>query len=179
MGYFDVIIRSAPFSVNECHLSFLKQIAKILLHNAKVWRGVLDRGPIFVVCYTNHALDQFLEEIHRFHKHGIVRVGGRSQSEAMQECSLSKLKHKMREVMASYLLTVTHTCFSCGMTALSCSHYMYMSTYMEQRAKLKHKMREVMASYLLTVTHTCFSCGMTALSCSHYMYMSTYMEQRA
>jgi len=87
------------------------KIAKILLHNAKVWRGVLDRGPIFVVCYTNHALDQFLEEIHRFHKHGIVRVGGRSQSKAMQECSLSKLKRKMREVMASYLLTVTHTCF--------------------------------------------------------------------
>lgn len=76
-----------------------KQIAKILLHNKEVWRQKSNRGPILVVCYTNHALDQFLEEIHAFHEEGIVRVGGRSQSEAMQGCSLSNLKRKRREVI--------------------------------------------------------------------------------
>ena len=56
-----------------------------------------------MVCYTNHALDQFLEEIHAFHKVGIVRVGGRSQSKAMQGCSLSDLKRKRREVINVFL----------------------------------------------------------------------------
>ena len=51
-----------------------------------------------MVCYTNHALDQFLEEIQEFHPRGIVRVGGRSQSEAMQRCSLTKRKREMIEV---------------------------------------------------------------------------------
>lgn len=69
----------------------------MLLQNAKVWR-VRKGGPILVVCYTNHALDQFLEEIHEFHPRGIVRVGGRSQSEAMQECNLTKRKREMIEV---------------------------------------------------------------------------------
>ena len=54
--------------------------------------------PILVVCYTNHALDQFLEGIHQFHPKGIVRVGGRSQSEIMKACSLSELKHEMHKV---------------------------------------------------------------------------------
>lgn len=59
------------------------------------------RRPILVVCLTNHALDQFLEGIHKFHPEGIVRIGGRSQSEVMKECSLSELKHKMRQVSLS------------------------------------------------------------------------------
>ena len=75
----------------------LFQITKVLLQNASVWRVKKD-GPILVVCYTNHALDQFLEEIHEFHPQGIVRVGGRSQSEVMQKCSLTKRKREMIQV---------------------------------------------------------------------------------
>ena len=76
-------------------VSCFSQIAKILLHNAKAWQKVSGKRPIFVVCYTNHALDQFLEGIHSFHDGGIVRVGGRSQSETMKECSLFKWKRKL------------------------------------------------------------------------------------
>ena len=76
------------------HLS-LKQIAKILLHNKTVWRTKSMQGPILVVCYTNHALDQFLEEIYEFQKEGIVRVGSRSQSALMKTCSLWETKKKM------------------------------------------------------------------------------------
>ncbi|XP_068745964.1 NFX1-type zinc finger-containing protein 1-like [Montipora capricornis] len=87
------------------------KIANVLLHNKSKWDtgtehldGDIDeqyllseRRPILVVCYTNHALDQFLEGIHKFHPQGIVRVGSRSQSEVMQACSLSELKHKMHK----------------------------------------------------------------------------------
>ena len=47
-------------------------------------------SPILVVCYTNHALDQFLEGIHDFEETGIVRVGGRCKSELIQKFSLAK-----------------------------------------------------------------------------------------
>ncbi|KAL9983501.1 hypothetical protein ACROYT_G005684 [Oculina patagonica] len=89
------------------------KIANVLLHNKKKWdtdRDENDRAllgghlrrlsghrPILVVCYTNHALDQFLEGIHQFHPQGIVRIGGRSQSEIMKACSLSELKHQMHQ----------------------------------------------------------------------------------
>ena len=90
----------------------LLQIANVLLHNKLKWDTgtellgddgdeaplVSERRPILVVCYTNHALDQFLEGIHEFHPEGIVRIGGRSQSEKMKACSLSELKHKMHKV---------------------------------------------------------------------------------
>ena len=89
------------------------QIANVLLHNKEksdsgraCWLSTYGFGqrlssthrPILVVCYTNHALDQFLEGIHQFHPEGIVRVGGRSQSATMKECSLSELRHKMYKV---------------------------------------------------------------------------------
>ena len=76
----------------------------MLLHNKLKWDSERDlfygtkHRPILVVCYTNHALDQFLEGIHQFHPKGIVRVGGRSESEILKACSLSELKHKMRKV---------------------------------------------------------------------------------
>jgi hypothetical protein len=86
-------------------------VVKVLLHNKSQWeRGTetLDIGsqmpreyaarPILVVCFTNHALDQFLEGIHEFHPaEGIVRVGGRSQSEKIKKRNLNEIKHKMHE----------------------------------------------------------------------------------
>jgi superfamily II DNA or RNA helicase len=37
------------------------RIVQTLLHNSKYWSPGLERSPILVICYTNHALDQFLE----------------------------------------------------------------------------------------------------------------------
>lgn len=75
------------------------------MHNASVWHG-REGGPILVVCYTNHALDQFLEGIHAFHPEGIVRVGGRSNSETIQECSLAKIKQTRREVTENHMYKI-------------------------------------------------------------------------
>lgn len=64
------------------------QAAKLMLaNNAPV--------PILCVCYTNHALDQFLEGIFPFEE-DIVRLGGRSKSELMlEECSLHSERWEM------------------------------------------------------------------------------------
>ncbi|XP_015772028.1 PREDICTED: NFX1-type zinc finger-containing protein 1-like isoform X6 [Acropora digitifera] len=85
------------------------KIAKILLHNKTVWRTKSTQGPILVVCYTNHALDQFLEEIYEFQKEGIVRVGSRSQSALMKTCSLWETKRKMlsKKRIPSHLRSLT------------------------------------------------------------------------
>ncbi|XP_017560739.2 NFX1-type zinc finger-containing protein 1 isoform X2 [Pygocentrus nattereri] len=64
------------------------KIAQALLKNSEVWS---ESTPMLVVCYTNHALDQFLEGIHGFLKKGIVRVGGRSNSEILKRFSLREL----------------------------------------------------------------------------------------
>jgi superfamily II DNA or RNA helicase len=59
-------------------------IARILLSNIQC-------GPILVICYTNHALDQFLESIYSV-ENNIVRLGGRSTNEIMLKRSLNALK---------------------------------------------------------------------------------------
>lgn len=37
------------------------KIAQALLMNQNLWADESDTAPMLVVCYTNHALDQFLE----------------------------------------------------------------------------------------------------------------------
>ncbi|MGH0151217.1 UNVERIFIED_CONTAM: hypothetical protein FKN15_019478 [Acipenser sinensis] len=71
------------------------KIVKTILSNSNTWRS-MGGCPILVVCYTNHALDQFLEGIHKFLRTGLVRVGGRCASEVLQKFSLNNLRrHNM------------------------------------------------------------------------------------
>uniref|UniRef100_UPI00358EB1D1 NFX1-type zinc finger-containing protein 1-like isoform X2 n=1 Tax=Myxine glutinosa TaxID=7769 RepID=UPI00358EB1D1 len=67
------------------------KIAKILLEES------LNRNliPMLIVCYTNHALDQFLEGILKFCKDGLVRIGSRSESEDLKKCILSELRRSI------------------------------------------------------------------------------------
>ena len=88
------------------------KIVKALLNNFNIWgnRGVLeveaehafaDRSPILVMCFTNHALDQFLEGIMDLDKEKtlkLIRVGGRSKNESLMECNLNAVKRRLRNV---------------------------------------------------------------------------------
>jgi len=77
------------------------KIMEMLMHNKNLWwnRPGQPKRPILMICYTNHALDQFLnyciDECHL--DSGIIRVGGRSTSEKLQPFLLSEVKKKMRE----------------------------------------------------------------------------------
>lgn len=70
------------------------KIIQALLTNESVWQISLQKFPILVVCYTNHALDQFLEGIYKCQKTSIVRVGGRSNSEILKQFTLRELRNK-------------------------------------------------------------------------------------
>lgn len=63
------------------------------------WNQEGDRHrPILMICYTNHALDQFLEScVEKCGlSDGVVRVGGQSRSDKMNNFKLASVKQMMR-----------------------------------------------------------------------------------
>ena len=73
------------------------QIVKILLDNAQSFSSKFCL-PILVICYTNTALDQFLQLLLYFTKR-IMRLGSRSQSKLLEPNNLSSLRAYMSESM--------------------------------------------------------------------------------
>ena len=72
------------------------KIVRCLLENRNQWDP--DKtSPMLMVCYTNHALDQFLEKVLEFlPKREIIRVGGRCKSEQLEECNLKLFTKRQR-----------------------------------------------------------------------------------
>ena len=75
------------------------KVVQVLLENSHVWNTTAsdENSPILVVCYTNHALDQFLEGLLKFVRRGMVRVGGRSNSKILEPFFLRQLRNRSRE----------------------------------------------------------------------------------
>ncbi|KAG5881480.1 hypothetical protein JTB14_026537 [Gonioctena quinquepunctata] len=73
------------------------KIVEELLERSHLWKW---RGPIIVVCFTNHALDQFLEGIIPFTSE-IVRLGSQSRSEVLKDYSLYNKRSQMRFEVSS------------------------------------------------------------------------------
>ncbi|KAL9582685.1 MAG: hypothetical protein Q9212_003149, partial [Teloschistes hypoglaucus] len=81
------------------------QIMRVLQH----CKSKADLGPIIVICYTNHALDQFLEHLVEVGMEKIIRIGGRSRSEVLNGKNLrivskgeSKTKSESYELAMGY-----------------------------------------------------------------------------
>ncbi|GFN85330.1 nfx1-type Zinc finger-containing protein 1-like [Plakobranchus ocellatus] len=79
------------------------KVVHTLLENHNAWaltktklKRHVKNSPILIVCYTNHALDQFLEGILQFCTNGLIRVGGRSKSEKLADFNLKVLKRSGR-----------------------------------------------------------------------------------
>ncbi|PWY93890.1 hypothetical protein BO94DRAFT_563445 [Aspergillus sclerotioniger CBS 115572] len=66
------------------------QLARCLLHN----KCLLDLGPILCVCYTAHALDQFLDGLLNSGISNIIRIGPRSASPHIEALSLDVKKQE-------------------------------------------------------------------------------------
>lgn len=77
------------------------KIMQLLLHNSHLWSNSRStrRSPILMICYTNHALDQFLElcvEECNLNS-GVVRVGGRCKNKSLEGFFLRKIKENIRQ----------------------------------------------------------------------------------
>ena len=68
------------------------KIVQALLENCNIWEQQT-KSPMLMVCFTNHALDQFLEGVAEFLPQGIVRVGGRCQSEKLKRYNIKNFIH--------------------------------------------------------------------------------------
>ena len=67
-------------------------IIKALLKN----RNKAKLGPIICVCYTNHALDQLLEQLVKDGVEQLIRLGSRSKSEILQELNLHHIAKEVK-----------------------------------------------------------------------------------
>ena len=88
----EIAVIQGPPGTGKTYIGI--KIVQTLLENRKSVGNL----PILVLCYTNHALDQFLEGIldqyslsHQLPPR-IVRVGKRSQSEVIQKLNISNVK---------------------------------------------------------------------------------------
>jgi hypothetical protein len=80
--------------------------------------AVADRKPILVVCYTNHALDQFLNHILTFlSRNQLIRIGGRTKCKELEDCLLrnqSKLIGKIKFPWRQYNELRDKILYECG-----------------------------------------------------------------
>jgi hypothetical protein len=67
---------------------------------------------ILNICYTNHALDAFLEDLLAAGITDIVRIGGKSQSDKMQN-------YQLRELTVSTVCLSSNDCVN-GVLRVSC-----------------------------------------------------------
>ncbi|CAB1415556.1 unnamed protein product [Pleuronectes platessa] len=127
------------------------KIARALLTNAHLWSEASGSGTILVVCYTNHALDQFLEGIHKFLKKGIVRVGGRSNSEILKSFNLRELRHtvNIRNLLPSHLRFAHREI----MTQLSKDERDVMNESLKLKCSTKGILRESVLQKFISRTH--------------------------
>ena len=139
------------------------KVAEVLLLNSEVWSRTSPRAgrllgrlgppkenPILVLCYTNHALDQFLEGISSFEDTSIVRVGSRSKNETLDKFNLNNLRRRMRE--AKELPRDIHSNIgrvNADMRGLQ-EHIIHVSVMME--ASEKHVLSERELGNVLTET---------------------------
>uniref|UniRef100_A0A914Y6H2 DNA2/NAM7 helicase helicase domain-containing protein n=1 Tax=Panagrolaimus superbus TaxID=310955 RepID=A0A914Y6H2_9BILA len=82
----DLAVIQGPPGTGKSYIG--AEIAKFLL-NKNNWKAINpdknDERPLLVVCYTNHALDQFLTQIAGFvNENDIVRVGSRCKNPLVQ-----------------------------------------------------------------------------------------------
>ncbi|KAJ8042122.1 NFX1-type zinc finger-containing protein 1 [Holothuria leucospilota] len=86
------------------------KIVETLLQNKHIWS---ERRPLLVVCYTNHALDQFLEGILDRGITSVVRIGGRSSSERLKELNINKI-HRSTKSTRKNIATVRDDLATCA-----------------------------------------------------------------
>ncbi|KAF9173649.1 hypothetical protein BGX20_002554 [Mortierella sp. AD010] len=81
----EVALISGPPGTGKTKIGV--DLIRVLLHN----KSYLECVPILCICYTNHALDQFLEHLLDAGIKNIVRVGARSKSTRLQDFNLESL----------------------------------------------------------------------------------------
>ena len=96
----DFVVIQGPPGTGKTYVGL--KIAHTLLQNIDIWQKA-PASHILVVCYTNHALDQFVEGLAAKGHEDIIRCGGRCRNETVLQYTLQeKVKsEKMSKVRPS------------------------------------------------------------------------------
>ena len=91
----EIAVIQGPPGTGKTHIGL--KIVEALLNNSRIHNRRGSRAPILVMCYTNHALDQFLEGILKSPVYKnvapkLIRVGGRSKSEELAKFNLVEVR---------------------------------------------------------------------------------------
>ena len=99
----EIAVIQGPPGTGKTYIGL--KIVEALLNNKSIWNTGGTKSPILVMCFTNHALDQFLEGILECplykDKAGaeeslkLVRIGGRCKSEKVSRFNLRNMKHEV------------------------------------------------------------------------------------
>ncbi|CAG4965233.1 unnamed protein product [Parnassius apollo] len=81
------------------------KVATALLQNFQKHRN---KCVLLLICYTNHALDQFLEAILPITE-SIARIGGQSRSERMMKYNIANLRHTFCKQHSRHMFTDERT----------------------------------------------------------------------
>lgn len=113
----EIAIIQGPPGTGKTYVGL--KIVQLLMHNKEMWTENTKMDPILVVCYTNHALDQFLVGISKYSEK-LVRIGGRCKTEELEEYSLQNYRMKAREDK-SISRTIHERKSECRMNMANCS----------------------------------------------------------
>ena len=97
----EIAVIQGPPGTGKTYIGL--KIVEGLLLNKEIWKTDGAKSPILVMCFTNHALDQFLEGILNgpLYKDSevddikVVRIGGRSQSDKHAKLNLHNKRHNV------------------------------------------------------------------------------------
>lgn len=82
------------------------QIMRVLIEN----KDAAKLGPIVVVCYTNHALDQFLEHLIAVGIEKVIRIGGHSPSQVLEGKNLRLIsRNEVKTGVERYIVGKSHS----------------------------------------------------------------------
>ena len=94
------------------------QLIRVLLGCKKTART----GPIVIICYTNHALDQFLMHLKHVGITKFIRIGGQSRTRQLDEHNLKSVSTgATRTKHEGYLLGSTHSSLEDSMKRMGAS----------------------------------------------------------
>ena len=97
----DVALIQGPPGTGKTYMGI--KIVEALVHNRRVWDPT-STSPILVVCFTNHALDQFLNGIKLIEVEREQRAPFRFREKSIQPIRIVRVGGRADESMANYAL---------------------------------------------------------------------------
>lgn len=99
----EVAVIQGPPGTGKTYIGM--KIVQTLIRNRAIW-DPHKHSPILIICFTNHALDQFLEGIIDLFDVSpkVVRVGGRCKNEAVSKFTIQNLRRSVHVPAAIWKL---------------------------------------------------------------------------